>query len=248
MKISCTLSPYRHKRISSERSAASSVDAVGRTRLTWKPTQDSRYHGTFQVSPHSSHPAAKSSEPVPPQIFQLLYFALAACKPQKKRQAVKQVLLPFGHRGTQLHAALAARFEHLLTRKGTQPAALMEFHKQADSLHSVFRSAKRNTTVLLAEDVSHATGKSIHFLSRGRIGVEDVYPKTKLCTEAEWNSHLALTGAHEEALTKHMQRAWEQRERLVLDDEDEDGYEMDSAIAFSQRRGLSCDASHHLGV
>jgi hypothetical protein len=209
------------------------------SRCSWPNTIDLEAKAGRSLSRHLpgitallAHPAAKSSEPVPPQIFQLLYFALAACKPQKKRQAVKQVLLPFGHRRSQLHAALAARFEHLLTRKGTQPAALMEFHKQADSLHSVFRSAKRNTTVLLAEDVSHATGKSTHFLSTGRIGVEDVYPKTKLCTEAEWNSHLTLTGAHEEALTKHMQRAWEQRERLVLDDEDEDGYEIDSGIAF----------------
>jgi hypothetical protein len=160
----------------------------------------------------------------------LLYFALAACRPQTKRQAVKQVLLPFGHRGSQLHAALAARFEHLLTRKGTQPAALMEFRKQADSLHSVFRRAERNTAAVLAEDVSQATGKSTHFLSTGRIGIDDVYPQTRLCTEAEWNSHIVLTSTHEGELTKHMQRAWEQRERLVLSDEGEDD-EMDSAVS-----------------
>jgi hypothetical protein len=217
------------------------------SRCRWPNSIDLEAKGGQSLSRHLpgitallAHPAAKSSEPAPPPIFQLLYFALAACRPQKKRQAVKQMLLPFGHRGSQLHAVLAARFEHLLTRKGTQPTALRDFHKQADSLHSVLHSAKRNTTAVLAEDVSQATGKSTHFRSIGSIGVQDVYGKTRLCTEAEWNRHTGLTRAHEEELTKYMQRAWEQRERLVLgdedenedEDEDEDEDEIDSAVAL----------------
>jgi hypothetical protein len=172
------------------------------------------------------HPAAKSSEPAPPQIFNLLYFALAACEPQKKRQVAKQILLPFGHRGSHLRQALAARFEEMLKRKGTQPNALAQFHKQADSLHSSFSSAKRNTSALLAQDVSNATGKSTHFLTNGRVSMGDVYPRTRLWTEGEWNSQLTLTMAHEEELTNYMKRAWEEKERRLLDEEDE----MESAI------------------
>lgn len=172
------------------------------------------------------HPAAKSSEPAPPQIFNLLYFALAACEPQKKRQVAMQILLPFGHRGSHLRQALAARFEEMLKRKGTQPNALAQFHKQADSLHSSFSSAKRNTSALLAQDVSKATGKSTHFLTSGQVSMGDVYPRTRLWTEEEWNSQLTLTMAHEEELTKYMKRAWEEKEKLLLDEEDE----MESAI------------------
>jgi hypothetical protein len=157
----------------------------------------------------------------------LLYFALAACEPQKKRQVAKQILLPFGHRGSHLRQALAARFEEMLKRKGTQPNALAQFHKQADSLHSSFSSAKRNTSALLAQDVSNATGKSTHFLTSGRVSMGDVYPRTRLWTEGEWNSQLALTIAHEEELTKYMKQAWEEKERLLLDEEED---EMESAI------------------
>jgi hypothetical protein len=172
------------------------------------------------------HPAAQSSEPAPPQIFNLLYYALAACEPQKKRQVAKQILLPFGHRGSHLRQALAARFEEMLKRKGTRPNALAQFHKQADSLHSSFSSAKRNTSALLAQDVSTETGKSTHFLTSGRVSMGDVYPRTRLWTEGEWNSQFTLTMAHEEELTKYMERAWEEQERLLLNEEDE----MESAI------------------
>ena len=172
------------------------------------------------------HPAAKSSEPAPPQIFNLLYFALAACEPQKKRQVAKQILLPFGHRGSHLRQALAARFEEMLKCKGTQPNALAQFQKQADSLHSSFSSAKRNTNALLAQDLSTKTGKSTHFLTSGRVSIGDVYPRTRLWTEEEWNSQLTLTIAHEEELTKYMNRAWEEKEKLLLDEEED---EMDSA-------------------
>ena len=167
------------------------------------------------------HPAAKSSEPTPPLIFNLLYFTLAACKAQKKRRFAKQMLLPFGHRGRQLHRALADRFEEMLTRKGTQQDALCKFHKEANSLHSNFHSTKRNTSVLLAEDISRATGKSTHFLDSGRVSIGDVYPRTRLWTEGEWNSHLVLTQAHEEELSGHMQKAWDEREKLVLSEEGE---------------------------
>jgi hypothetical protein len=172
------------------------------------------------------HPAANSPEPAPPQIFNLLYYALAACEPQKKRHVAKQILLPFGHRGSHLRQALAARFEEMLKRKGTQPNALAQFYKQADSLHSSFSSAKRNTSALLAQDVSKATGKSTHFLTSGRLSMGDVYPRTRLWTEGEWNSQLTLTMAHEEELTKYMERAWEEKEKLLLNEEDE----MESAI------------------
>jgi hypothetical protein len=176
------------------------------------------------------HPAAESSEPAPPQIFDLLYFALAACEPQKKRQVVKRTLLPFGYRGSHLRQALAARFEEMLKRKGTQPIALAEFHKQADSLHSSFSSARRNTSALLAHDVSTATGKSTHFLTSGRVSMGDVYPRTRVWTEGEWNSQLTQTQAHEEELTKYMQRAWEEKERLLPDQEED---EMESSIISS---------------
>jgi hypothetical protein len=173
------------------------------------------------------HPAAKSSEPAPPQIFNLLYFALAACEPQKKRQVAKQILLPFGHRGSHLRQALAARFEEMLKHKGTQSKALAQFHKQADSLHSSFSSAKRNTSALLAQDVSTATGKPTHFLTSGRVSMGDVYPRTRLWTEGEWNDQLTVTMAHDEELTEYMRRAWEERERLLLDEEED---EMESVI------------------
>jgi hypothetical protein len=175
------------------------------------------------------HPAAKSSEPAPPQIFHLLYFALAACEPQKKCQVAKQILLPFGHRGNHLRQALVARFEEMLKRKGTQPNALAQFHKQAASLHSSFSTAKRNTSALLAQDVSTATGKSTHFLTSGRVSMRDVYPRTRLWTEGEWNNQLTLTKTHEEELTQYMQRAWEEKEKLLLDEEGE----IESAIISS---------------
>jgi hypothetical protein len=171
------------------------------------------------ISTLLEHPAAKSPEQAPPRIFDLLYFALAACKPQKKRHAAKQMFLPFGHRGSQLHYVLAARFEQMLTRKGTKPEALDAFRKQADSLHSSFSSAKRNTSEVLAEDMSKVTGKSTHFLTTGRISIADVYPRTRLWTEGEWNSHVALMKGHEEELTKYMQRAWEEKARLIFEEE-----------------------------
>lgn len=114
----------------------------------------------------------------------------------------------------------------MLKRKGTQPNALAQFHKQADSLHSSFSSAKRNTNALLAQDLSTKTGKSTHFLTSGRVSIGDVYPRTRLWTEEEWNSQLTLTIAHEEELTKYMNRAWEEKEKLLLDEEED---EMDSA-------------------
>jgi hypothetical protein len=175
------------------------------------------------------HSAAKSSEPAPPHIFQLLYFALAACKPQKKRHFAKQTFLPFANRRIQLHRALAARFEHMLTRKGTEPKALLDFRRQAGSLHSNFHSAKRNTAAVLAEDVRNATGKSTHFLSVGHVDLDNVYPRTRLWTEGERDRHLAWMRKHEEELTKYMQRAWEERERMVIDDK----VEMDSGAAFN---------------
>jgi hypothetical protein len=197
------------------------------SRCSWRNSIDLKAKAGQALSTHLpgitallEHPAAKSSDPAPPQIFQLLYFALAACKPQKKRHAAKQIVLPFCHRGCQLHHALAARFEQMLTRKGTEPKALREFRKQADSLHSSFSSAKRKTSAVLAEDVSNATRKSTHYLSTGRLGMGDVYPRTRLWTEEEWNSHLLVMQGHEEELAKYMQRAWDETERLVYNDDD----------------------------
>lgn len=199
------------------------------SRSSWPNSIDLKAKAGQSLSTHLpgitallEHPAAKSAEPAPPAIFHLLYFALAACRPQTNRQAMKQILIPFGHRGSQLHSELAARFEQLLTRKDTQPTAVRDFHKQAASLHSTFRCAKRDTLAMVAEDVSIATHKTTHFLAHGRVSIADVYPRTRTWTEADWNGQLALARAHDEELLGSMQRAWDEREKRVLDESKSD--------------------------
>ena len=190
-----------------------------------------------------SHPAARSASQAPPTVFDAMYFALAACRPQNKRDVAAQLLLPFGHRGRQLHAALAARFEALLVHKGTTPKALRKFRTQAASLHTSFTSARRDTHALLAADVGSATGKSTHFLKSGRVRLRDgeFYPRTGLWTEAEWEARRARTQAHDEELSRLMQRAWEERERLVLDEgegEDDGGSGSGSGSGVGERSEL----------
>ena len=170
------------------------------------------------VSTLLEHPAAKTSEPLPANIFRLLYYCLAACRPQKKRHVATEILLPFGHRGKHLYAVLKGRIDAMLTRKGLQKDALKKFHATANSLHSRWSSEKRQTTAVLAGELSQATGDSRHYLAKARYGIDDVYPRTRPWTETEWNAQVGAVEKHDTELTAHMQRAWEERERLVLDE------------------------------
>ncbi len=172
------------------------------------------------VSTLLGHPSAKTSEPPPTSILRLLHYCLAACRAQKKRHVAKQLFLPFGHRSDHLRSVLIGRIDAMLTRKGEQKDAMKRFHAKAKSLHSNWSSKKRQTLAVLAEELSATTRDSRHFLAKARYGIEDVYPRTRPWTEGEWNVQVDLVRQHDAELSAHMQSAWEERERLVLNEQE----------------------------
>ena len=170
------------------------------------------------VSTLLEHPSAMTHVRPPNNILRLLYYCLAACRPQKKRHVAKQLLIPFGHRSSYLYGLLRSKIMAILFCKGLNKYAWEAFWTHASSLHSKWSGKKRDTSAVLAEQLSEATGDSRHFLTKARYGVDDVYPRTRPWTEEEWNHQMDVVEKHDEELTTNMQRAYEERERLVLEE------------------------------
>ena len=163
------------------------------------------------------HPKMTDLGPIPPEITRLLYYILAACQPQKKRNKVAQILLPFGHRQSQLRFALTGRIEGILLHKDLNSDQLHEFHANVASLRS---NGIRRTDMVLAEQLSQATGKSTHFLDKAKVDLNSIYPRTRIWTEREWDARYEAAQEHDKEVTVLMQRAWDEKYRLIMEEGD----------------------------
>jgi hypothetical protein len=172
--------------------------------------------GTAAILEHSY--ARDPEKSIPPEIERLMLSTLASSRPQTKRQIAKTIAFPFGHRCSHLSYTLKSHYSTLLISKGYSRRDLSEFYAEVAKLYSKFNGKMRCTRDVLVEGVSRTTGKSTHHLTNGRVGLGDVVPKSRMWTVEEWDGRHRAMEQHNKQLSHRMQRAWDERYRLVLGD------------------------------
>ncbi|KAL8792433.1 MAG: hypothetical protein Q9195_004966 [Heterodermia aff. obscurata] len=160
------------------------------------------------------HPVAQNPGPLPGHVLILLDGTLASCQPQRKRQIIHEIVLPFSHRRSQLHQALRTIVNGLLVRKGS---CMKELHDQTSTLDSdLRRDQRRDTGKSIRRLLAEFTKCSDHTFEHARLQARDIVPRTEYCSQKEWDRRWEASNTEKERIKEETSGAWEILEKMVV--------------------------------
>ena len=163
------------------------------------------------------HPIARTPDSLPGHVLVLLDGTLASCQPQRKRQIVHEIVLPFSHRRRQLHKALRTIVNDLLVRKGSCEKKL---HDQTSALPPDIRREQmgqmRDTRKSIRRLLARLTKCSDHIFERAQLQARDIVPRTEWCSQKEWNRRWKAGNEEKERIKAETNGAWEVLEKMVV--------------------------------
>ncbi|KAI0420609.1 hypothetical protein F5X98DRAFT_331382 [Xylaria grammica] len=163
------------------------------------------------------HPQA--SEPtvaVNDNVQLVLTYALAATRPQSKRQIAARVLTPTHNRRQRAHALLRAGITMILRNKGFTENQLSEFFTTASQVHSLSNRTKRNTSAAVLRMVAGLTKVIEHAVIRGKQDVTDLVRSSSYLAPEDWDSKAAAAMERSRRVTEEANEAWRIRERMLV--------------------------------
>ncbi|KAI4861084.1 hypothetical protein F4820DRAFT_82279 [Hypoxylon rubiginosum] len=98
----------------------------------------------------------------------VLRFALAATRPQSKRQAAAQALAPTRHRRWRAHGLLKAGIALFFQKKAIAEIQVQEFFSSADAAYASGSSVDRDTGAAVLRMVARLTNQSEHAVLKGK--------------------------------------------------------------------------------
>lgn len=168
------------------------------------------------------HPQASSTAAIPGSILELLGYALACARPQKKRHVVRSGLIPIAQRRRRLHKFLLYNFDTLLTtHKAYTSEMLQAFHTKAKGYHSCTDASKRNTSAIITKRIAELTRKSEHAYTQGQKSASEIVPETICCTQAEWDERFERIERQMAKVARETEEARTVLGRMILDVEED---------------------------
>lgn len=115
----------------------------------------------------------------------VLSYALAATRPQSKRQIAAQALTPSGHRRRRAHDLLKAGIAMLFWKKNIAEIQVRDFFSAADD------PTDRDTSAAVLRMVARLTNQSEHAVRKGKQDAADLVRGPLYIGPEDWNSRAA---------------------------------------------------------
>ena len=160
------------------------------------------------------HPVARTPDSLPVHVLVLLDGTLASCQPQRKRQIIREIVIPFSHRRSQLHEALRTIVNDLLVRKGS---CQKDLHDQMSTLDpDLRRDQMRDTGKSIRRLLAGSTKCSDHTFEHARLQARNIVPRTEWCSQKEWDRRWKASHQEKERIKEETNGAWEVLEKMVV--------------------------------
>ncbi|RYC54649.1 hypothetical protein CHU98_g11559 [Xylaria longipes] len=141
----------------------------------------------------------------------VLSYALAATRPQSKRQIAARVLTPTHNRRRRTNAFLRTGITMFLTKKGFKEIQLSDFFSRAGQEHTLSNPTKRNTSAAILRKVAGLTKQSEHAVVKGKQDATDLVRSSLYLAPGDWDRRAAIA---KERSKKVMEEAIEARKTL----------------------------------
>ena len=164
------------------------------------------------------HHVAQTPDSLPAHVLILLDATLASCRPQRKRQIVHEIVLPFSHRRSHLHKALRTIINDLLVRKGSCQRDLRDQTTTTLDSDLLLRrdQMRRDTGKSIRRLLAEFTKCSDHTFDHARLQARDIVPRTEWCSQKEWNRRWKASRKEKERIKEETFGAWEVLEKMVV--------------------------------
>ncbi|KAI1129448.1 hypothetical protein F5Y10DRAFT_290977 [Nemania abortiva] len=161
-------------------------------------------------------PALEPAVVVNNNVQSVLSHALAATRPQSKRQIAGQVLMPTHNRRRRAEAFLRAGITMLLRKKDCTDVEISYFFSRAGQVHTLGNSTKRNTSAAVLRMVAGLTKQSEHAVVKGRQDATDIVRSSSYLAPEDWDSRVAIAKTRSKKVMEEANEARQMLERMLV--------------------------------
>ncbi|KAF2970549.1 hypothetical protein GQX73_g3031 [Xylaria multiplex] len=149
-------------------------------------------------------------------ILSVLSYALAATRPQSKRQIAARVLTPTHNRRRRTNAFLRTGITMFLRKKGFTGIQLWDFFSRAGQVHTLSNPTKRNTSAAILRMVAGLTKQSEHAVVRGKQDASDLVRGSSYLPPGDWDSRAAAAKEQSRKIKEEANEARKMLEKMLV--------------------------------
>ncbi|KAI0542648.1 hypothetical protein GGR58DRAFT_509987 [Xylaria digitata] len=162
--------------------------------------------------PQASEPAVIVND----NVQSVLSYALAATRPQSKRQIAARVLTSTHNRRRRTNAFLRAGITMFLRKKSFTEIQLSDFFSRASQVHTLGNPTKRNTRAAILQMVAGLTKQSEHVVAKGKQDATDLVRGSSYLAPADWDSRAATAKERSKKIMEEANEARNMLERMLV--------------------------------
>ena len=161
------------------------------------------------------HPNVLTLNSLPEHVLKIFRYTLASSFPEKKRDIIKNYVVPFGGQHAQVQQFLITTINGFLKGKHFSEKALQGFYFEAQSLKSPSDGKKRHVSSIIRQEIAALTKKSEHEYVGSCKTTRDIVAQTTYCEEAEWNAMMQDIQESQQKIAKDIARARDVLEQMT---------------------------------
>ncbi|KAI0425996.1 hypothetical protein F5Y09DRAFT_320231 [Xylaria sp. FL1042] len=146
----------------------------------------------------------------------VLSYALAATRPQSKRQIAAQALMPTHYRRRRTRAFLRAGITRFLRNKGFTEIKLSNFFSRASQLHTLSNPIGRNTSAAILRVVAGLTKQSEHAVMKAKQDATSVVHSQSYLDPRDWDARTARMKERSKMVMKEGNEARKMLTRMLI--------------------------------
>ncbi|KAI1750438.1 hypothetical protein F4782DRAFT_541623 [Xylaria castorea] len=162
--------------------------------------------------PQASEPAVVVND----NVQSVLSYALAATRPQSKRQIAARVLMPTHSRRRRTHVFLRTGITMFLRKKGFTDIQLSDFFSRGSQVHTLSNPTKRNTSAVILRMVAGLTKQSEHAVVKGKQDATDLVRSSSYLAPGDWDSRAATAKERSRKVIEEANEARKLLERMLV--------------------------------
>jgi hypothetical protein len=161
--------------------------------------------------PDSLHPRIAPSS----TILQVLRYAMASARPQRKLHVASNALVPLYQRRQRTLSLLKLSISKLLSAKSYTASQITDFFASVSSIHSLRHAARRDTSKMVVKRIAELTKRSEHAVLRGKRDANDVVRGTMWVSAEEWNRRVEVAEKREARIREDEREARKVLGRMI---------------------------------
>ncbi|KAI1743032.1 hypothetical protein F4680DRAFT_410839 [Xylaria scruposa] len=142
----------------------------------------------------------------------VLSYALAATRPQSKRQMAGRVLTPFYNRRRRANAFLRAGIAMFLKKKGFEENQISDFFVKTNQSSAT----ERNTKAAVLQMVADLTKQNEHAVVKGKQDATDLVRGSSYLTPGDWDSRVVVVKERSKKIAEEANEARQMLDRMLV--------------------------------